>query len=62
VEVWLHVFLASLLDGGEVSASLRRKNNPSVFIGWKHRRPEAGLDVAKKRKISCHAGNRTFIP
>jgi hypothetical protein len=53
VEVWIHIFSAMALDGGELSASLLsyfihvEKVHPGDRVG-----PSADIDTVEKRKIS----------
>jgi hypothetical protein len=68
VEVYLHAFLTSPLDGGEWSASRPGRFTTGVrapaihwMIGWVG--PRAGLDTAARRKnvIIAPAGNWTPV-
>jgi hypothetical protein len=61
VEVWLHAFLTSSLDGGEWSAShpgyfTPRERATGTYLkgGWMG--PRAGLDMVLKRKIPSPHG------
>jgi hypothetical protein len=55
VEVELHAFLTSVLDGDERSASLNGRS--TLWIGgWMDSR--AGLDVVAKKNIPASVGNR----
>jgi hypothetical protein len=65
VEVQIHAFLTSALDGGEWSASQpghfnrRERAHGTHWIGdWVG--PRAVLDTVAKRKIPSPAGNRTI--
>jgi hypothetical protein len=57
VEVSLHAFLTSTLDGGEWSASRPGRCTPSILCigGWVG--PRAILDRVAKRKIPSPEGN-----
>jgi hypothetical protein len=64
VEILLHAFLTSALDGGEWSASRPGHFNPrertpgTHWIGdWVG--PSAGLDAVMRRKFSAPIGTRT---
>jgi hypothetical protein len=67
VEVQLHAFLTSELDGGEWSASrpgrfTPRERAPGTHWigGWVG--PRADLDAVAMKKISIPASNRTLEP
>jgi hypothetical protein len=64
VEVYLHAFLSSALDGGEWSAPLPVRFTPSERApgnhwigGWVG--PRAGLDAVVRKKFPVPAGTRT---
>jgi hypothetical protein len=66
VEVELHDFLTSALDGGDLSASRPGRFTPEErapgtqwTAGWVG--PRAVLDAVAKRKKTASAGNRTPI-
>jgi len=66
VEVSLHAYLTSALDGGEWSASRPGRFTPGKGVtvthwirGWVG--PRAGLGAVAKRKILVPTGNRTPI-
>jgi len=66
VDVWLHAFLTSALDGGQWSASrpgrfTPRERGPGTHWigGWVG--PIVGLNAVAKRKIPASAGNRTPV-
>jgi hypothetical protein len=62
VEVWLHKFMTSGLDGGEVSFTARPICPGTHWRGtWVSLR--AGQNAVAKRKVIFHApvGNRTFV-
>jgi len=58
MEVWLHAFLTTALDGGEWSALCSGRFTPAERIpgthrigGWVGPRARAGLDAVAKREI-----------
>jgi hypothetical protein len=66
VDVYIHVFLTSALDGGEWSAS--RLDRGNWIRGWVG--PRTGLDGAEKRKFentvkkvsACEEESQSSIP
>jgi hypothetical protein len=66
VEIYLHAFLTSTLDGSEGSASRPGRFTPKERASGTHWRgdlvgPRASLDTLAKKKIPASAGNRAQV-